>query len=200
VGYPRSAGSRHKGHLAARGTVAVAGPGGDNYYLRLNVDAVIYQQLFLDDVVASIGGGLGAILPYNNSIPRLNNLFFIGGDTLRGFAVGGIGPRDANTTDALGGLYYYTATSELSFPLYGIPKEIPLLGKAFVVCVLLWGTADNNNSLFNILDSNIMRVGAGFGLQWISPFGPIRVDYAWPVVAAPFDKTQNFRFSFGTRF
>jgi outer membrane protein insertion porin family len=45
-----------------------------------------------------------------------------------------------------------------------------------------------------------MRIGAGFGVQWISPFGPIRVDYAFPVQQAPFDRTQNFRFSFGTRF
>jgi outer membrane protein insertion porin family len=161
-------------------------------------DAAYFQQIY-EDVVATIGGGIGLILPYNNSIPRLNNLFFIGGDTLRGFAVGGIGPRDANTTDALGGLYYYTGTTELSFPLIGIPKEIGLLGKAFVDIGSLWGTADST-SLFSILDSNIMRVGAGFGVQWISPFGPIRVDYAFPVQQAPFDRTQNFRFSFGTRF
>ena len=186
-----------KGHLL-RSTVSWGGLGGDNYYIRTTVDAVIYQQLF-EDVVASIGGGLGVILPYNNSIPRLNNLFFIGGDTLRGFAVGGIGPRDANTTDALGGLYYYTGTTELSFPLWGIPKEIGLLGKAFVDIGSLWGTMDNT-SLFSILDSNAMRVGAGFGVQWISPFGPIRVDYAIPVAQQPFDRTQNFRFSFGTRF
>ena len=80
-----------------------------------------------------------------------------------------------------------------------IPKEIGLLGKAFVDIGSLWGTADST-TLFSILDSNIMRVGAGFGVQWISPFGPIRVDYAFPVQQAPFDRTQNFRFSFGTRF
>jgi outer membrane protein insertion porin family len=186
-----------KGHLL-RSSLSWGGLGGDNYYVRTTVDAVYYQQLF-EEVVASVGGGLGAILPYNNSIPRLNNLFFIGGDTLRGFAVGGIGPRDANTTDALGGLYYYTGSTELSFPLWGIPKEIGLIGKAFVDIGSLWGTADST-SLFSILDSNAIRVGAGVGVQWISPFGPIRVDYAVPVAQQPFDRTQNFRFSFGTRF
>jgi outer membrane protein insertion porin family len=45
-----------------------------------------------------------------------------------------------------------------------------------------------------------MRVGAGLGVQWVSPFGPIRVDYALPVQQAPWDHTQSFRFSFGTRF
>jgi outer membrane protein insertion porin family len=187
-----------KGHLI-RNTVSWGGLGGDNYYVRMTADAVIFQQLFFEDVVGSIGGSVGIILPYNNSIPRLNNLFFIGGDTLRGFAVGGIGPRDANTGDSLGGLYYYTGTTELSFPLIGIPKEIGLLGKAFVDIGSLWGTADST-TLFSILDSNQIRVGAGVGVQWISPFGPIRVDYAVPVAQAPWDKTQNFRFSFGTRF
>ena len=58
---------------------------------------------------------------------------------MRGFAVGGIGPRDSITTDALGGTYFYTGTAELSFPL-GLPKEIGLLGKAFVDVGSLWGT------------------------------------------------------------
>jgi outer membrane protein insertion porin family len=186
-----------KGHLL-RHTVALGGPPGDNYYVRITGDAVYYQQLF-EDVIASVGGGVGVILPYNNTIPRLNNLFFIGGDTLRGFAVGGIGPRDANTGDALGGLYYYTGTSELSVPMPFIPKELGLFGKAFIDIGSLWGTVDNT-SIFSILDSTIMRIGTGVGVQWISPFGPIRVDYAVPVQQAPFDKTQNFRFSFGTRF
>jgi len=186
-----------KGHLV-RNTVSVGGPGGDNYYVRITTDAVYFQQLF-EDVVASIGGGFGVILPYNNSIPRLNNLFFIGGDTLRGFAVGGVGPRDANTTDALGGLYYYTGSTELSYPIPFVPKEIGILGKAFIDIGSAWGTADNT-STFSILDSTLMRIGAGVGLQWISPFGPIRVDYAVPIQQTNFDKTQNFRFSFGTRF
>src|SRR6185437_15175643 len=159
-----------------RNTVAYGGLGGTEYYVRGTIDGVIYQTI-IEDFVASIGGSVGAIAPLSGSTLRLNNRFFIGGDTLRGFAVGGIGPRDANTTDALGGLYYYTGTTELSFPLWGIPKEIGLLGKAFVDIGSLWGTMDNT-SLFSILDSNAMRVGAGFGVQWISPFGPIRVDYA----------------------
>ena len=63
-----------------------------------------------------------------------------------------------------------------------------------------FGEFDNGTSVFSILDSTSMRIGAGVGLQWISPFGPIRVDYAVPLQQTNFDKTQNFRFSFGTRF
>ena len=45
-----------------------------------------------------------------------------------------------------------------------------------------------------------LRKTAGLEGRWISPFGPIRVDYAWPVVKENWDKTENIRFSFGTRF
>jgi outer membrane protein insertion porin family len=180
-----------------RGSSAWAGLAGTQYYARATMDAVIYQTI-VQDVVASVGGSAGIVAPYNDSTLLISNRFFIGGDTLRGFRVGGIGPRDANTTDALGGKYYYTGTAELSFPL-GLPKEIGILGKAFVDIGSLWGSADNPAQI-SILDSQLMRVSSGFGVQWISPFGPIRVDYAIPIQKEDWDKTENFRFSFGTRF
>jgi outer membrane protein insertion porin family len=184
--------------LLVRNTQAVAGLIGTEQYYRTTADAVYYQSIF-EDVVASIGGSIGAVIPYNGSSLRLNNLFFIGGDTMRGFQVGGIGPRDSITTDALGGTYFYTGTSELSFPL-GLPKEIGILGKAFVDVGSLWGLGGPAQYSNTVLTSNTMRVSTGLGIQWISPFGPIRIDYAFPLVADPWDKTENFRFGFGTRF
>jgi outer membrane protein insertion porin family len=159
---------------------------------------VIYQQL-LEDFVVSIGGSAGFTQSYTGSQLRLTELFFVGGDNLRGFAVGGIGPRDANTGDALGGTYFYTGTTEASFPL-GLPKEIGVTGKAFVDIGSLWGAQQNYTYNVSVLDNAAMRIGAGVGIQWVSPFGPIRVDYAWPIQMQYYDKTQNLRFGFGTRF
>jgi outer membrane protein insertion porin family len=153
-----------------------------------------------EDVVFSIGGSAGVVFPFNGSYIRLNNLFFIGGDTLRGFAVGGVGPRDANTTDSIGGQYYYTGTTELSYPLPLIPKEVGLLGKAFVDVGSLWGVQGQSYGLASVLTSQLMRVSTGVGVQWISPFGPIRIDYAIPIQYESWDKQQAIRFSFGTRF
>ena len=120
---------------------------------------------------------------------------------MRGFAVGGIGPRDADHRPTRWAApYFYTGTAELSFPL-GLPKEIGILGKAFVDVGSLWGQAAGESGSVSVLDSNTMRVSTGLGVQWISPFGPIRIDYAIPAaVQEPWDKTENFRFSFGTRF
>jgi len=178
-----------------RNTFAVAGFPGTEYYYRVTADGVIYQSL-LEDVVWSIGGSVGMTQPYAGATMRITNLFFVGGDNLRGFAVGGIGPRDAFTGDSLGGQYFYTGTTELSFPV-GLPKEIGILGKAFLDVGSLWGAAQTTA---NVLDVPSMRIGTGIGVQWASPFGPIRVDYAVPVAQEPFDHTQNLRFGFGTRF
>lgn len=186
-----------KGFLL-RNSQAVAGLIGTEQYYRTTIDAVYFQSLF-EDVVISAGGSAGLVLPYNGSSLRLNNLFFIGGDTLRGFQVGGIGPRDAITADALGGTYFWTGTTELSFPL-GLPKEIGLIGKAFMDFGTLWGLGGPAQYSTTVLTSNTVRVSTGVGLQWISPFGPIRIDYAFPIVKDPWDKTENIRFSFGTRF
>ncbi|TAJ27289.1 MAG: outer membrane protein assembly factor BamA [Reyranella sp.] len=182
-----------------RNTVAAAGLLGTEQYVRTTADAVYFKTI-VEDIVASIGGSIGLVVPYNNAYVRLNNLFFIGGDTLRGFAVGGIGPRDANTTDSLGGQYYYTGTAELSYPLPFIPKEVALLGKAFVDVGSLWGVQQSTYNTTSVLDSQLMRVASGLGVQWVSPFGPIRIDYSWPIQYEPWDKQQNVRFSFGTRF
>jgi outer membrane protein insertion porin family len=188
-----------KGFLL-RNTMAVAGLIGTEQYFRTTADAVYYQSIF-EDVVASIGGSVGAVFPYSGSgaALRLNNMFFIGGDTLRGFAVGGIGPRDSVTADALGGTYFYSATTELSFPL-GLPKEIGIFGKAFVDIGSLWGLGGPAQYSNTVLTSNTMRISTGVGIQWVSPFGPIRIDYAIPLQQDPWDKTENIRFSFGTRF
>jgi outer membrane protein insertion porin family len=188
-----------KGFLL-RNTMAVAGLIGTEQYFRTTADAVYYQSIF-EDIVASIGGSVGGVFPYSGSggALRLNNLFFIGGDTLRGFAVGGIGPRDSITADALGGTYFYSATTELSFPL-GLPKEIGIFGKAFVDIGSLWGLGGPAQYSNTVLTSNTMRISTGVGIQWVSPFGPIRIDYAIPLQKDPWDKTENIRFSFGTRF
>ncbi|RPI39975.1 MAG: outer membrane protein assembly factor BamA, partial [Betaproteobacteria bacterium] len=85
---------------------------------------------------------------------------------------------------------------ELSFPL-GLPPEFGIFGKAFVDAGSSWGAESKGP---NIEDRHAVRVSGGLGLQWFSPFGPIRVDYAIPVIKESYDEIENFRFSFGTRF
>jgi outer membrane protein insertion porin family len=37
-------------------------------------------------------------------------------------------------------------------------------------------------------------------VSWKSPLGPIKLDLALPIMREPFDRTELFHVSFGTRF
>ena len=45
-----------------------------------------------------------------------------------------------------------------------------------------------------------VRASVGAGLIWNSPFGPLRFDYAVPLLKQDQDRIQRFRFGGGTKF
>ena len=139
---------------------------------------------------------LEMFLNFTGKDVKINERFFIGGSTLRGFDTAGIGPRDSNTDDALGGNLYATGTTELSFPL-GLPKEFNIRGRVFTDVGTL---TDIDDKGAEILDEASPRVAIGFGVSYVSPLGPILVDFGFPIVKEDFDKEETLRFSFGTRF
>jgi outer membrane protein insertion porin family len=49
-------------------------------------------------------------------------------------------------------------------------------------------------------DSGSIRASVGAGLIWNSPFGPLRFDYAFPLLKESYDRVQQFRFGGGTKF
>ena len=57
--------------------------------------------------------------------------FFLGGDNLRGFEIGGAGPHDVSTDTPLGGRFIWTQTTELRFPL-PVSPDLGLNGRAFI--------------------------------------------------------------------
>jgi outer membrane protein insertion porin family len=44
------------------------------------------------------------------------------------------------------------------------------------------------------------RASVGVGVIWASPFGPIRIDYALPVLKERTDVVQNINFGISTKF
>ena len=172
-----------------------AGVGGNARYLRNRLGAGYYLPVFSESWVLSTTGEIGYIVGLGKDI-ALSDRFFIGGDTLRGFNTAGIGPRDLRTGDALGGTRYARGSVEMSFPL-GLPEEFGLKGHAFSDVGTL-GKVDIDDPL--VADSESIRLSAGAGVSWRSPFGPIRLDFAVPILKESYDKKEIFSFSFGTRF
>lgn len=173
----------------------VAGLGGDDKFLRHEIKTSYYYPI-APKWVASVFGSGGYIFGLAGEDVRINNRFFIGGDSFAGFKNAGIGPRDIATADALGGNAYYVGAAELQFPL-GTPEEIGLSGVSFINAGSLWDTDDIGPT---VVDDRSLRMSFGFGALWTSPFGPIRVDLAYPILKEDEDRKQNLRFSFGTRF
>jgi len=171
-----------------------AGLGGNAKYVRSRVGTGVHFPI-TDQWTFTASGEVGYIFGVGQDL-NIADRFFIGGDTLRGFAVAGVGPRDLSTKDALGGAQYARATVEASFPL-GLPSEFDVLGHVFTDAGSLAGL-DRKDPV--IVDAHALRVASGVGVSWRSPFGPIRLDLAVPFMKESYDKKEQFRFSFGTRF
>ena len=174
-----------------------AGLGGDAKYVSGSIGSSYYIPFYDKKVVLNFMGETGAIQGISDEDVRINERYFLGGDNLRGFERGGVGPRDTATNDALGGNYFYRGTAELSFPI-GLPEEMGIAGHAFSDFGSLWSLDDVSG--VNIVDENSIRASAGLGVSWRSPMGPVRVDVAFPYTKEDYDEEENFRFSFGTRF
>ncbi len=176
----------------------IAGLGGDQYFARNRLQAGTYYSV-VEDYVVSLTGDVGYIEPLNNDLVRISNRFFLGGDSLRGFQTGGVGPRDVATGSSLGGKELYSGSAELTFPT-GLPKEIGIRGAFFSDFGALSNSGENVAVGGPINDSKSLRVSAGIGALWRSPFGPVKVSIARAIVKENFDRTELFRFSFGSRF
>jgi outer membrane protein insertion porin family len=172
----------------------LAGLGGDVRYYRGVLSGGYFYSVAPLWVVSLTGEG--GYIHGIDDIVRIEDRFFVGGDNLRGFATGGIGPRDNATNDALGGNIYYVGSLTLGFPL-GLPRELGITGRVFSDFGSLF-TLDQSGP--TVADSDNIRVSAGIGVSWASPLGPIKLDLALPIVKEPYDKRQVFRVGFGTRF
>jgi outer membrane protein insertion porin family len=173
----------------------LAGLGGDVSYLR-HVLTYAYHRRLWKDWVGTLELEEGHIFGIGERV-NLSDRFFLGGSKLRGFASSGVGPRDTSTLDFLGGTVYYVGTAEVRIPL-GLLEEFGVFGRLFTVV----GSLANPDleSKEDVFDVGKPRVSSGFGISWRSPFGPIRLDFAWALRKELFDREETFTFSFGSRF
>ena len=174
--------------------IGLAGLGGSVAYLNNEAKASKFFPL-AEQTVLQLSARAGAIFGLDQDV-RLNDRYFLGGTSFRGFAFSGIGARDSVTGDALGGNYYYQSTAELTFPL-GLSKDVGIRGRAFIDAGAVYDTDDQGAG---ISDSSDPRVSIGVGLTWASVLGPLRLDFGYAVLKEDFDEDQIFSFTFGTRF
>jgi outer membrane protein insertion porin family len=197
----------------------LAGLGGDVRFVRTTLDARYYYPVF-NDFTLMIRGQAGHVMAWGGQQLKIFDHFFRGGETIRGFATAGFGPRDLNSAnlaqDALGGTMFWSATAELMIPLWFVPKDFGLRAAVFADAGSLWDYKGAINfpgippaatcpagtvaGAVCLADSAKIRTSVGASIIWASPFGPLRLDYAIPITKEKYDKIQNFRFGGTTRF
>jgi outer membrane protein insertion porin family len=196
-----------KGYILSLQT-NLAGLGGTDHFFQTVAKAGYYYPIADGWVLnARIEGG--DVIGIGEDV-NIESRFFIGGDNLRGFRVAGIGPRDVETHDPLGGDYYYTGSLETSIPL-GLPQEYGIKAFGFSDFGALGGIQESNKpvdvngvlvtpSPQGIFQSFALRASAGIGVSWKSPFGLVRVNIAYPFLKQSLDKGQVLNFNFGSHF
>jgi len=194
-----------------QGASEFAGLGGDVQYWRLTAEGRYYYPI--TEKITLVGRALaGHIAPWGDQDVRLVDLFYKGGETIRGFNRGGFGPRDLLTRDALGGDTFWSVTGEVRFPIPFVPDDLGMSAAAFVDAGSLFGagvgakklnTECVTGNIFNgicLADSSSIRASAGMSIIWNSPLGPLRLDVAKALKKELYDDEQLIRFGASTRF
>jgi outer membrane protein insertion porin family len=182
-----------------------AGLGGSLKYLRTETSLSFYHPVIWDDFVASFTASGGYMTGYAGQDVRINERFFKGGDSFRGFALAGIGPRDTvipGTGGAVGGNVYGIGTIQFRIPDF-LPADYGIgtsLFTDFGTLGKIDGPRPTCTAASCIRDDLSFRASAGVSVAWKSPFGPIQISLGIPLAKAKYDRTEFIHFSAGTGF
>ncbi|PHS28029.1 MAG: outer membrane protein assembly factor BamA [Robiginitomaculum sp.] len=193
----------------------IAGVGGDVRYVRSTLTGDVFRGI-IKNFTLSGHINAGYITGWGGKDLRINDRFFKGGLSFRGFDIAGIGPRIVEIVDdgnggtidlgrqALGGKAFAIGALELTIPT-GLPEQYGVRGALFTE----WGTLGlldsvdqvvSDQTRFAVRDNLAIRGSAGVSVFWDSPFGPVRFDFSRIIKSEVYDDITKFRFSQVTRF
>lgn len=168
---------------------------------------------------AQTGGGLGSVRGFESG--TLGPKFY---DTLCYFS-GNSTPAPAgssgttcyqNSVESYGGSFAANANAELLFPFPGVKDSRSVRLSLFADAGSVWDNKTYNNATYSSTNLNgtngfyagthkasfkeELRYSTGAALTWISPMGPIKLSYAYPLKKKDKDQIQRFQFQLGTVF
>lgn len=206
LGYQYSFDSRRTGIDPNTGVVLRFGQEfgfGDAQYTKTTALAAVETKVLNEEITlrATIEGGY---LDYSKGQSRITDRFFLGSRQMRGFAAGGVGPRDYDDVtdpdnvinDALGGNAFAVARLEAEFPI-GLPSEYGISGGAFVDYGSVWDVGRGDGPLY---DTFTPRAVAGVSLFWDTPIGPLRFNFSDVLDQQERDTAKNFDVTISTSF
>ena len=195
----------HTGVVANLG-LSYTGFGGTESFMRYTADIIGMVNFWSDRWQLRSSLDFGYIQPLGDDYVSRVYRYFLGGESLRGFDVAGVGSRNwAYKTYALGGLWKLNGSTQLNFPIF-IPDEYQIKGFVFMDYGVL-GKPPSDEDTFtyygitrpNDIDDDL-RTSAGVGIYWNTPMGPMNFSWGWPLKMNNYDREQRFLLSFETQF
>ena len=197
-------------------------PGGDLQYYSLTHNQKWFFPLS-KNFTLMLGGSVGAADGYgkNKELPFFQNFYGGGLGSVRGYESGTLGPKVYdNNGDKIsyGGNKMLSGTAELLFPFPGIKDSRSVRLSLFADAGSVWDGktyTDDSSDLYNgSTIQNVYGVGnrhkssfkeelrysAGAAVTWMSPLGPMKFSYAYPMKKKASDEVQRFQFQLGTTF
>ena len=163
--------------------------GGSNYFSRYGAEGR-YFYTPIRWLTIMTRARIGYIQAFEGKEIPLQERYRLGGmSTVRGFEAWSIGPK-AENGEVIGGDKELLFNFELVFP---IAQEIKLKGVLFFDAGNAWDVGEP----YSLTD---LRTSAGFGLRWVSPVGPIRVEWGYNLNPKPGEKESAWDFAIGTFF
>ncbi|MBZ9675798.1 autotransporter assembly complex protein TamA [Mesorhizobium sp. ES1-1] len=157
-------------------------------FLKLRGEGSAYQSVdsasrFVLAERVAVGSIVGTSLEH---VPADRRFYSGGGGSVRGYAYQGIGPKDFNG-QPIGGLSFFETSVEMRIAITDTIGIVPFVDAGSV----------STKSVPNFSD---VKVGAGVGLRYVTPFGPLRIDAAVPLNRDPGDPTFGIYAGIGQAF
>lgn len=171
-------------------TFEFAGLGGNVGFTKYIVETGWYFPLFWQ-TVGVLHGKAGYVRELEGkTLPDYEKFYMVGIDSLRGFERDDLSPRDDDGAE-VGGNKFVQLNTEIRFPL---------IKQAGVYGVVFFDTGNIKKEGEDI-EFDDLRESAGLGIRWLSPMGPIRLEYGWILDPKPTDHgAGSFEFSMATAF
>jgi len=170
--------------------IEFAGLGGTVGFTKYIAETSWYYPLVWE-LIGVLHAKAGYVRPLpGKTLPDYEKFYMMGIDALRGFDRGDLSPRDENGAEIGGN----------KFVQFNVETRFPLVKEAGVYGVVFFDTG-NIKKEGEDLKLDDLRESAGVGIRWLSPMGPIRLEYGWILDPQPTDQgSGNWEFSMATSF
>lgn len=167
--------------------------GGDSSFTKMEASTSWYFP-YLWETVFHVKGNIGYAMENEDKKLPVYEKYYLGGlNTIRGFDNGKISPTELasdGTLERVGGEKMWYANFEYIFP---VVKDAGLKGVVFFDT----GNVYEDSDTWDIGD---LRYSVGFGFRWLSPMGPLRLEWGYNIDPDPDEKQGVWDFSLGGSF